>query len=527
MFNPDDMLAALVYPHPVGRLELRETAISWIFLTGLFAYKVQKPVKLEFLDASTLDRRHDLCEEELRLNRRLACDLYLDVVPLTQTPEGLRIGGHGLIVEYAVRMKQFDASQELCNLLDRDAVEPAELGELAALLVDFHARAPQAAREADFPHTRQLHDAVLGNLAVLLAHRDADSDMPEMGSLIDFPHDFLHDSLGRLRLREQAGFIRECHGDLHSRNIVRWRGHLVPFDCLEFDPKLRWIDVMNDIAFLVMDLIAHGRSDLAFCFLNAYLEGSGDYDGLRLLKFYGVYRALVRAMVDSIGIERNPAQRDTLRHRLRTRLETAAGLIGAPAPTLVIMHGPAASGKSWLSERLCVGLGAVRIRSDVERKRLFGAASDGGYLRGIYTPELSRRTYAHLRDCAESCLLGGLHAVIDAAFLDAVERASFLCLAERNGCPFVIVACSVERGEQRRRIESRRGLDPSDAGMAVLENQLLHMQPLSAVERAHAVSADTREAQISRTVLAAIRGVQDAYAPAAARRAVPGRTAPG
>ncbi len=123
--------------------------------------------------------------------------------------------------------------------------------------------------------------------------------------------------------------------------------------------------------------------------------------------------------------------------------------------------------------------------------------------------------------------MGGLHAVIDAAFLDAVERASFLCLAERNGCPFVIVACSVERGEQRRRIESRRGLDPSDAGMAVLENQLLHMQPLSAVERAHAVSADTREAQISRTVLAAIRGVQDAYAPAAARRAVPGRTAPG
>ena len=169
-----------------------------------------------------------------------------------------------------------------------------------------------------------------------------------MGGLIDWTHDFLHNSLCRLRAREQAGFIRECHGDLHARNVVRWHGRLTPFDCLEFDPKLRWIDVMNDVAFLVMDLMAHGRRDLALTFLNAYLEQSGDYDGVRLLPFYAVYRALVRAMVDSIGVEQDRRHGAEFRQRLRMRVRTAAAFIGAPAPTLFIMHGVSGSGKSFL-----------------------------------------------------------------------------------------------------------------------------------------------------------------------------------
>ena len=306
-FNPKDLTAA-AFAHPIVRLEVRETHISWVVLTGPFAYKIKKSVRLDFLDASTLERRHDLCEEELRLNRRLADDLYVDVVPIIREAGGLRVGGQGQVLDYAVRMKQFDVAQELPELLARGAVSRTEITDLALRLADFHRQAPSAPASRDFPHTRELHDAVLGNLALLLAHLDDQTLMAEMRAVIDWTHDYLRDSLDGLRSREAHGAIRECHGDLHAGNIVRWAGRLRPFDCLEFDPKLRWIDVMNDIAFLVMDLTARGRADLAFTFLDAYLERTGDYEGLRHLGFYAVYRALVRAMVDTLGAEQSPAR---------------------------------------------------------------------------------------------------------------------------------------------------------------------------------------------------------------------------
>jgi hypothetical protein len=225
-----------------------------------------------------------------------------------------------------------------------------------------------------------------------------------------------------------TGAIRVCHGDLHARNVVRWYGQLVAFDCLEFDPNLRWIDVMNDVAFLVMDLTAHGRKDLAFAFLNAYLERTGDYAGVRHLSFYSVYRALVRAMVDSLGAEKDSRHRQEFQVRLRMRVKAAAAYVNRSAPTLFIMHGLSGSGKSWLSERLVPQLGAVRIRSDVERKRLGGippsVVRQVGFTQGLYTPEFSHRTYARLLECAESCLKGGVDVIVDAAFLSRGHRDS-------------------------------------------------------------------------------------------------------
>jgi hypothetical protein len=192
-------------------------------------------------------------------------------------------------------------------------------------------------------------------LALLLSHLDAQS-LPEMQPLVEWTHDYLDNSLDALRSREQHGAIRECHGDLHAGNIVRWAGRLVPFDCLEFNSKLRWIDVMNDIAFLVMDLTAHDRTDLAFAFLDAYVERTGDYAGFRHLGFYAVYRALVRAMVDSLGAEQSPAHRGELQARMRLRIEAAQTYVDRPRPVLVIMHGLSGSGKSWLSKHLVAPL---------------------------------------------------------------------------------------------------------------------------------------------------------------------------
>ncbi len=519
-FNPDQRvdsagftardLTPVAFPHPIVRLEVRETHISWIVLTGPFAYKIKKNVRFDFLDASTLEKRHRLCEEELRLNRRLAADLYLDVVPIVREAGALCVGGRGQIVEYAVRMRQFEAAQELQALLARSAVRGEEFIDLALRLAEFHRQAPTAPASPDFPHTQQLYEAVLRNLAILLSHLDAKTLLPEMMPLVDWTHGYLQDALAPLRSREQHGAIRECHGDLHARNIVRWGGRLVPFDCLEFDPKLRWIDVMNDIAFLVMDLTAHDRTDLAFTFLDAYLARTGDYEGVRHLGFYAVYRALVRAMVDSLGAEQSPAHRGELQARLNLRVKAASSYANRRRPALIIMQGLSGSGKSWLSEQLIAPLAAIRIRSDVERKRMAEPGSDtvlGHFRQGLYTPEMTRRTYARLLECAESCLEGRINTIIDAAFLTRSDRHSFQELAARMGSTFTILACQADHAVMVRRLEERaqRHTDPSDANVATLLQQPRGTDPLDQAERANALLIDTTDTKACQKALAAVR----------------------
>lgn len=511
-FDIAELLTPSAYRHPVYRPRMCETNLSWVILTGPFAYKVKKAVQLDFVDASTLAKRRHLCEEELRLNRRLAAALYLDVISITREDGHLRVDGDGHVVEYAVRMRQFDSSEELCALLERGEVSQRELADLGERLAAFHANAPTAACSGNFTHTEDLHDAVLGNLATLLSHLGPGVDVPELGFLIDWTHDYLHQSLPQLRMREQCGAIRECHGDLHARNIVRWCGQLVPFDCLEFAPKLRWIDVMNDVAFLQMDLTAHGRKDLAFAFLNAYLERTGDYAGVRHLSFYSVYRALVRAMVDSLGAESDAARRREFQNRLRMRVKAAAQYVNRSAPTLFIMHGLSGSGKSWLSERLASRLGAVRMRSDVERRRLNGSLSvpslhDRAYEEGPYAPEMSRRTYARLLESAESCLKGGMDTIVDAAFLTSENRRSFRDLAEREGVPFIILSCEADPVVLAQRVQERADsrIGPSDAGPEVLKRQLQDQQRLCPQEQPDVIQIDTTQASVCETAVAAIR----------------------
>ena len=508
-FTARDLTPA-AFPHPIVRLQVQETHISWIVLTGPFAYKIKKSVRFDFLDASTLEKRQRLCEEELRLNRRLAADLYLDVVPIVREAGALRVGGPGRIVEYAVRMRQFEAAQELQALLVRGTVSGEELIDLAVRLAEFHRQAPRAPAGPDFLHTRQLYEAVLRNLTILLSHRDAQTPLPEMKPLVGWTHGYLQGALAALRSREQHGAIRECHGDLHTRNIVRWGGRLVPFDCLEFDPKLRWIDVMNDIAFLVMDLTAHERTDLAFTFLDAYLARTGDYEGVRHLGFYAVYRALVRAMVDSLAAEQSPAHRDELQARFKLRIKAAWSYANRPRPVLIIMHGLSGSGKSWLSEQLIAPLAAIRIRSDVERKRIAELGSDtvpGHFRQGLYTPEMTERTYARLLECAASCLEGGINTIVDAAFLTRSDRHSFQELAARVGSTFTILACQADHVIMVRRLQERaqRHTDPSDADDAILLQQPQVTDLLDPGERANALVIDTTAANACQKALAAVR----------------------
>ncbi len=350
-------------------------------------------------------------------------------------------------------------------------------------------------------------ETVFGNLAQLQEDLEHAGTLTHLGRLIDWTSHTAEAMEGTFQQRERSGFIRECHGDLHSANIVRIAGRLIPFDCIEFDPGLRWIDVINDVAFLYMDLVSHERSDLASAMLSRYLETTGDYEGVRVLPFYAVYRALVRAKVDAYAALQMPARAAEFQERLQQRLRTAARLTDLPQPSLVIMHGVSGSGKSWMSERMVSALPALRIRSDLERKRMTGmtgltAHADVG--QGIYTSTISQRVYAHLADSAEICLRAGCSVIVDATFLDAADRELFQGIAARLRVGYLIVACQADAAVLTKRIEERTrlGHDPSDATPSVLAEQLGSIKPFTSREQPHVISVDTRDGNAVQSVKA-------------------------
>jgi hypothetical protein len=498
------LLDPAAYSHPTDRLQLLETHISWVVLTGPFAYKIKKPVRYDFLDASTLKLRKKYCEEELRLNRRLAADLYLGVVPIALVDGRLRVNASGAEpIEYAVQMRQFDTQDVLASLLDRQDVRPPEIIELGRLLAHFHLDAPRSAADATPKRTEVLFDAVVETSEQLAAQDPAPDRAEQLARILRWIRTLSGELESTLQIRERQQYIRECHGDLHAANIVRWRNALLPFDGIDFDPGLRWIDVMNDVAFLVMDLVSRGRADLALGLLNSYLEITGDYGGVRLLPFYATYRALVRAKVDALAMQQSHANSDSLRERFNRRLQAATHWINRPQPMLVLMHGVSGSGKSWLSERLVTTLPAVRVRSDLERKRLrLDAGKDA-----LYTPEMNHRTYARLAECAESCLQAGLNVIVDATFLERTDRDLLRGVARRLRAHCAIVACQASEATARNRIQERMhaGSDISDADQDVLTRQLSRSTPLSIAECHNVVIARTHDPRVVECTVAAIR----------------------
>ena len=491
-------LSSASFPHAVTRLRVLETHISWVVLTGRYAYKIKKPVRYDFLDASTLERRHALCTEEVRLNRRLAPDLYLDVVALTREAGELKVEGNGRALEYAVRMHEFAPELDLSSQLAAGAVALEEMTSLASALAEFHRHAAIAAPDSPFGDVASVRGQMLDNMTVLEEHADATQDMAALRGLDTWLRHSLVHAATLINQRKREGAVRECHGDLHARNIVRWRERWVPFDCIEFNPDLRWIDVVSDVAFLFMDLAAHRRHDLAHAFLSRYLEETGDYQGLRLLPLYAVYRALVRAKIDAIAARAvSPESAQALRAREAQRVRVAAALMDQRQPALLITHGLTASGKSWLGERLVATIDAVRIRADLERKRLAGMGpletSHSGVGEKLYAAGVTDRVYERLRDCAESGLAAGFNVIVDASFLRAAQRERFRGLAAERHVPFLILSCQADAATLRARLETRAhaGRDPSEATRAVLEHQLASQEPLSATEREQALVIDT------------------------------------
>jgi len=492
------------YPHRVDRVELIETHISWVFLAGDYAYKVKKPVNLGFLDFSTLDKRRFYCGEELRLNRRTAPGLYLDMLPIVESPGGPRVGGTGEAIEYALRMRRFPQEALADGMARRGGLRSAEIDAIAAAIAAFHAAIPAAARDAEYGSAAHVAAPALANfeqLGRLVA------DPAESARLAQLRAWTLGEG-ARLRevlaARKRDGFVRECHGDLHLGNIAFLDGRPVPFDCLEFNPELRWIDVMNEVAFLAMDLLEHRLGPAAWRFLNAYLETTGDYAGVRVLRYYLVYRAMVRAKIACIrSLQPGPGEAVQGRaHREYGEYLALAGSLATPArPALVAMHGLSGSGKTTVAQKMLEALGMVRVRSDVERKRLHGLAAGtrtrAEPLGGIYSPAGTRLTYERLKQAARDIVESGYGAIVDAAFLRRAERDEFRSLARELGAPFLIVSCRAPEAALRGRVVRREAAmsDPSEAGIAVLESQLATQEPLGDEELAHAAPIDTEEGE--------------------------------
>ncbi len=514
----DPLIQALLNPSRHGEdvtaVKLVETHISWVLLTGKIALKIKKPVKLPFLDFSSADARRRYCEEEIRLNRRLAPDIYLDVVAIGGTRDDPVLESEPAI-DYAVRMREFPADARLDRQIAEGAVREADIAKLAELIGEFHAALPAAPADSARGTSAEVIKSVARNLAetaaALPARLARDS---EVHRYIIARGKRLEEALQQ---RKQAGAIREGHGDLHLENIVRWHDRFLPFDALEFDPELRWIDVIDEAAFVVMDLLAHGAEDLAFTFLNRYLEITGDYDGLSVLRFYLVHRALVRAKVRAIKAAQQADVDPT--EAAAPYLELAERLVVADGPLLLITHGLSGSGKSTWSERLIPALPAIRIRSDVVRKRLVGMSERqrsgspvGG---GIYAENLSALTYETLERYAETGLQVGLNVIVDAAFLSVEQRESFANLADEAGADFVILECVADASTLRRRIVARQAADTnvSEADLSVLEHQLRTSDRLTKAERARTVSIDTEANENNQAVLEQIRAIRPSRPP--------------
>ena len=477
-----------------GDTELMQTHISTIILSGDLVYKLKKPVDFGFLDYSTLDKRHKNSLEEVRINEGFAPKLYLGVIPITGTIENPQVGGEGRVLDYAVKMRRFSQSDQLDNILKQEGLEIESMDKIAKVIARFHEASDPVDTASDYGEPQRVLSPMLENFDLLQSAAVQQALDLELSSVIAWTHKQFKKLKPLLQHRKKEGFVRECHGDMHLHNMALHEGELILFDAIEFNTYLNHIDVISDLAFLLMDLEYRGLARHSHRLLNHYLELTGDYEGVALLDFYKTYRAMVRAKVAALRVaqEIGSDERRVMMDEVTGYISLALSYTEEKGAFFTIMHGFSGSGKSTFALMMVEQYGALRIRSDTERIRMFERSAKNVLEEGIYTPDATKATYEHLFALAISVYESGYPVIVDATFLKQWQRRLFGELSSKHNGSFLILDLQCDTKIMRDRILKRSdtGIDISQADLDVLEKQMQTAQALSNKERENCFVVD-------------------------------------
>ncbi len=502
----------LLFDHSVDEFQVLETHISWVLLTGPYAYKLKKHVNLGFVNFSTLALREKYCHEELRLNRRLAPELYLKVIPITGTVTNPQFDGTGEVFDYAIQMVQFPQEKLLSHAIEQGNLSAEHIDSLAQEVAEFHTSIEVAEDNSQSGTPENIWAPVEDNFRQLAELFPTNARVLQMARRIRTENELWYKEHRQILVqRKEQGFIRNCHGDMHLGNMILSEKGVTIFDCLEFNAELRWIDVMSEVAFVIMDLEDRGRADYAMRFLNRYLELTGDYAGIPLLRFYLSYRAMVRTKVTALRLSQQQDSKkkaDPISDEFQSYLELAKNYVAETEPLLMLTHGVSGSGKSYGSSLVLDGMPAIRVRSDVERKRIQTECrlSDAE----LYSQSTTELTYSRLADLTRLILTAGWNVIVDATTLKKWQRTLFQELAERLEIPFLLLKFTADRNILEARIIKRQisNNDPSDATTNVLAHQLEEVEDLTEVEQAAAVSIPADQEWTTEMLIRRIRKIQ-------------------
>lgn len=500
-----------LFDHAVNEFQVIETHISQVLLTGDYAYKIKKPMNFGFLDFSTLAQRKHFCEEELRLNKRLAEPLYLKVIPVTGTPQNPVLGGSGEAFEYVLQMRQFRQQDLFDRLQERGKLEPHYLTTLARQAAQFHENLAPVDASSPLGAPDAVYAAMQENFDQIRPLLSDSAQLAQLDNLQSWARTTFERHQPLIAARHQQGLVRECHGDLHLANITLYNNQVTVFDCIEFNEPFRWIDVINDLAFLLMDLESRGERTKANLVLNTYLEYRDDFAALPLLPLYKAYRAMVRAKIAllTLGSPGLPAAEQTrLLARYKSYAQLAEDYSAIPTRLLLTTSGLSASGKTCVSAAMSAELGLIRLRSDVERKRLHGLGplDSSGSATGadLYSDSATEDTYQRLAQLSETLLAQGYAVIVDAACLKRAERQRFANIAENQGVPFAILYCEASEEQRRIWIQNRRD-DASEATEALLDEQMTWLEAIGEDEASYTIRLHTEQPDVAQAVAGRIR----------------------
>ncbi len=464
------LLDPACYPEATTTISCIQTHISYLFLTDSYVYKVKNPVDFGFLNFTTLDRRRFYCTEEIRLNSRLAADIYLEVVEIRETDQGIKIDGDGEIIDYAVKMRRLPAEKMLDQLLSMNKVTPADIRQIASTIADFHLHAERSKKIDEYGTISVITRNWEENFSQLAEFVNNTISARDLQFIRDWVTSFMASNLDLFTRRVRDGFIRDGDGDLHLENICLDERVWI-FDCIEFNDRFRYGDTLSDLAFLLMDLDLHKQRAFSEELWGHYQEMTGDNENSGLLEFYKIYRAMVRGKVASLQLldpDILPAARTLAIAKANRYFKLARGYILRQRlkTTLFITCGLMGSGKSTLAEELALELGIELVRSDLVRKELSGLASSSRqldeYSSGLYAPESIQTTYAKLLNLADRELSASRSIIVDATFRSKYDRHQFKKTAQAHAVEFVILRTDCPEETSRERLVSRRQL-PDEA----------------------------------------------------------------